>query len=194
MTFGQVACSHLVSCHPFSTWRGQVACSQPISSHPLGTWRGQVACSRPISCHSRPHPRCSARDVWPGGLLSADILPSCEHLWRQAACSQSISCHPLGICRGQVACSQQITCHPLPCPRCFAFGQVACSQPISCHPLSTCGPGGLLSADILPSFGHLARPGGLLLADNLLSSAIPSVFCACRLGRWPALSRYPAIL
>ena len=49
------------------------------------------------------------------------------------------------------------------------FGQVACSQPISCHPVSTCGAGGLLSADILPSCEHLW-------------------------ARWPALSRYPAIL
>ena len=58
------------------------------------------------------------------------------------------------------------------------LGQVACSHPISCHPLSTWGPGGLLSGDILPSFGHLAGPGGLLSADIVSSSAMPSVFCA----------------
>ena len=45
------------------------------------------------------------------------------------------------------------------------FGQVACSHPISCHPLSTWGLGGLLSADILPSFGHrsLLAPDALRL-------------------------------
>ena len=59
---------------------GQVACSQPISCHPLGIWRGQVACSQQITCHPLPCPRCSARDVWAGSMLSLGILPSFEHL------------------------------------------------------------------------------------------------------------------
>ena len=114
----------------------------------------------------------------------------------EVACSQPISCHPLspwGGRRHALGRYPAILVRTLGVLR-VPFGQVACSQPISCHPVSTCGPGGLLPADILPSFGHLAGPGGLLPADNLSSSAVPSVFCACRLGRWHALTRYPAIL
>ena len=174
-----------------------MACSQPISSHLLGTWRGQVACSRPISCHPLPYPRCSAHAVWAGGMLSPDILrPSCEHLgarWPALSRYPPILWAPGGARWHALGRYPVILVHTLGVLR-VTFGQVACSQPISCHPVSPCGPGGLLPADILPSFGHLAGPGGLLPADNLSSSAVPLVFCACRLGRWHALTRYPAIL
>ena len=68
----------------------------------------------------------------------------------------------MGTWRGEGVCSKLMTCRPL-----HTFGVLRMAFGHNLH--------------ILRFYGHLVGPGGLLKANYLPPSSIPSVFCAWRL-------------